>query len=443
MKKKRFLVFVIFCISCMLLWSTTASAAITISKKTRTINVGKTYTLKLNGTSKTPKWKSSNPQIAKVSSKGKVTALKAGKCKITATLKGKTYTCTVTVKVPVTDIILNAESLNKKAGNTFQLKWSVKPRYASNKEVTFTTGNSAVATVTSSGRIKAVGGGTTTITVAAKDGSGVKKTCKVTVTVPVSSITFNAKSTTMRVGETVNLNAAVNPSNATNKKITYKSSNTKIATVSENGEVTAIALGTVTITATAQDGSKVKGTYVMNIDGPHGPDDFLRVVKKYADTISSDIKAGNGWRYCAPGNTCKSSFVLERENNRETTCAVYIIWALRELGVLTNADVFEGGDGTILYYGGAKGRFEEYADIIYCHKTRAELIANGTLKPGDICMYNWHSNVYAGNNKWYDGGRIGSNGKYIKGLYYFTSIGPFTLDSGKGMTVNYIIRLKK
>ena len=72
--------------------------AVTISAKKKTLYVGKSFTLKINGTSKTVKWSSSNKSVATVSAKGKVTAKKAGTATITAKVGGKSYTCKVTVK---------------------------------------------------------------------------------------------------------------------------------------------------------------------------------------------------------------------------------------------------------------------------------------------------------------------------------------------------------
>ena len=165
--------------------------------------------------------------------------------------------------VKVTKITLNKASANVERGKTLQLTATVTPTTATNKAVTWTSSNTKVATVSSSGKVTAKAVGTATITCTAKDGSGVKATCKVTVKKPVvkvSKITLNKTSASLIKGDTLALKATVTPATATNKAVIWKSSNTKIATVSSTGKVTAKAAGTVTITCTAKDGSGKKAT---------------------------------------------------------------------------------------------------------------------------------------------------------------------------------------
>ena len=165
--------------------------------------------------------------------------------------------------IKVTKVTLNKASANVERGKTLQLTATVTPTTATNKAVTWTSSNTKVATVSSTGKVTAKAVGTTTITCTAKDGSGVKATCKVTVKNPVvkvSKITLNKTSASMIKGDSLALKATVTPTNATNKAVVWKSSNTKVATVSSTGKVTAKAAGTVTITCTAKDGSGKKAT---------------------------------------------------------------------------------------------------------------------------------------------------------------------------------------
>ena len=165
--------------------------------------------------------------------------------------------------VKVTKITLNKASANVERGKTLQLTATVTPTTATNKAVTWTSSNTKVATVSSTGKVTAKAVGVATITCTARDGSGVKATCKVTVKNPVvkvSKITLNKTSASLIKGDTLALKATVTPATATNKAVTWKSSNTKIATVSSSGKVTAKAAGTVTITCTAKDGSGKKAT---------------------------------------------------------------------------------------------------------------------------------------------------------------------------------------
>ena len=235
--------------------------SIKLSKTSITLEKGKTQTITAtvspsNATNKTVTWTTSNSSVATVSN-GKITAKGAGTATITAkTANGKTATCKVTVKNPTVDptsIKLSKTSITLEKGKTQTITATVSPSNATNKTVTWTTSNSSVATV-SNGKITAKGAGTATIT--AKTANGKTATCKVTVknpTVNVTGIKLNTTRTWLGRGETYQLSATVSPSNATNKKVTWTSSNNSIATVS-NGKVTAKKDGTVTITAKTSNG---------------------------------------------------------------------------------------------------------------------------------------------------------------------------------------------
>lgn len=154
----------------------------------------------------------------------------------------------VTITKPVTGISLNTTSVSLKKGGTAQLSATVTPSDATNRTVTYSSSNSKVATVTSGGKITAVGGGTATIT--AKAG-GKSATCKVTVSVAQTGIkTSGGAERTVGLNSTLRLSVAKVPADATDSYgVTWSSSDTNIASVSSNGTVTGVALGTATITA--------------------------------------------------------------------------------------------------------------------------------------------------------------------------------------------------
>lgn len=160
------------------------------------------------------------------------------------------------VKVLATDITLRSISINMMPGNKYSLTPEVLPADASDKTLTFTSSNPDVAIVTSTGMITAMGEGTATITAKTKDGSNITKTCKVTVAYPVTSVSLDKTSMKLQVGKKLTLKATVNPSYATNTEVSWKSSNTSIATVSTTGVITAKKAGTVVITVTTKDGKK-------------------------------------------------------------------------------------------------------------------------------------------------------------------------------------------
>ena len=167
----------------------------------------------------------------------------------------------VTITKAVTGISLNKTSVSLKKGETSTLTATVTPSDATNKTVTYYTSDKYVAKVSSNGTITAVGGGTATIT--AKAGTKTA-TCKVTVSVPQSGISaYGSTSKTVEQGGKLSLRVSKVPSDATdNYSTTWTSADTGIATVSSNGVVTGVALGTTKITA-KQNGWSV--TYTVTV----------------------------------------------------------------------------------------------------------------------------------------------------------------------------------
>lgn len=203
-------------------------------------------------------WASSNTKVANVSASGNVTAIGAGTAVITCKAQdgsGVIATCKVTVKNPVTSIKLNKTTKSVFVGKTYKLKATVGPKNATSKTVTWKSSNTKVATVSSSGVVKGKKAGTAMIYCIAKDGSGVQTSFQITVTKPVTKVKLNKKSVSLKVKKSYTLKVTVGPKSATNKSVTWKSSNKKIATVSQNGTIVAKKKGTVTITVKAKDGS--------------------------------------------------------------------------------------------------------------------------------------------------------------------------------------------
>ena len=178
---KKLSVMLLCCLLLSVIAMPVSASAAKLNKKSISLNVGKTYTLKASGTKGKITWTSSKKSVATVSSKGVVKAKKKGTAVITAKYGKSKLTCKVTVKQPVTSIKLNKTSATLKKGSSLTLKAAVAPSSANNKTVTWSSSNKKVATVSSKGVVKAVGNGTATITVKAKDGSGKKATCKITV----------------------------------------------------------------------------------------------------------------------------------------------------------------------------------------------------------------------------------------------------------------------
>lgn len=212
-------------------------------------------------------FKSSNASVAAVSSNGVITAKSKGSCVITATAtdgSGKSAKCRVTVVRPVTNVKLNAHTISWNVGKKAHFRPTVTPTTASNIGVKYTSSNTRVAMVDGNGLLTAVGKGTCTVTCTAADGSGKKDTCKVTVKQPVRKLTISGGSS-VNEGSSIELKAVAAPSNATNKNVTWSSSDKTVAKVSSTGKVTALKAGKATIKCTAKDGSRVAASKTVTV----------------------------------------------------------------------------------------------------------------------------------------------------------------------------------
>ena len=217
-------------------------------------------------------WSSSDPSVAKVDQSGKVTAVKGGSATIYATAtdgSGVYATCDITVeRIEVSSITLSPSSLSIVKGQSKNLTATVAPTNAEIKALKWSSSNTSVATVDQSGKVTGVKAGTATIYAAATDGSGVKGSCSVTVeSIKVSYVTLSSSSLNIVKGQSKTLTATVTPSDADNKALQWSSSNTSVATVDQSGKVTAVKGGTATIYATATDGSGVKGSCSVTVEG--------------------------------------------------------------------------------------------------------------------------------------------------------------------------------
>ena len=163
--------------------------------------------------------------------------------------------------VPVASVSLSQGSVSLEPGETVNLTATVAPDNATDKNVTWSTSNQAVATV-SNGAVTAVGEGSATITATAGGKSG---TCSVSVkkkNVAVVSVELDKTDVELEEGKVVTLVATVKPDDATDKKVTWKSDSEQVAVVDANGKVTAVKPGSATITVTTADGGKTSSCHV-------------------------------------------------------------------------------------------------------------------------------------------------------------------------------------
>ena len=228
--------------------------SISLDKSTASLIEGETLTLNAtvspdNATDKTVTWSTSDSTIATVNN-GLVKAIKVGKVTITAKAGEKTATCEVTVKpVPVSGIVLDKTSVELLEGESITLNATVSPDNATDKTVAWATSDSTIATVDNNGLVKAIKVGKVTITAKAGEKTA---TCEVIVKpVLVSGIVLDKTEVELLEGDSITLTATVSPDNATDKTVTWATSDSTIATVDNNGLVKAFKVGKVTITAKA------------------------------------------------------------------------------------------------------------------------------------------------------------------------------------------------
>lgn len=241
-------------------------------------------------------WTSSDSSVARVDNYGSVLALKDGVATITVKTKDGDFTdsCEVTVgnggvpqtvKVTYVDITNNSLFLN--AGETTQLNVVVKPENATNKKIEYSTTNANVATVDANGLVKAVGEGRAYIYAKSADGpsDSVYVYVRKSVTpqppkeVKVTNVSVDRRYLTLEEGENYTLTATVSPADATNKTVNYSSSDSRVATVDANGNITAVKAGSAYI-------------YAKSVDGPYAYS-YVTVKAKAAPQPPAEVKVTN------------------------------------------------------------------------------------------------------------------------------------------------------
>lgn len=213
-----------------------------------------------NPTSSKVTWSSSDNTVATVDEYGTVYAVNKGSATITClTDNGLSATCTINVTIPATEISFDEPEVTIYVGDTKELTFTVTPADATDGISSIKTSNTSYLPIQTwnscSCTVKGVSTGTQTITV--KMSNGLTATCKVKVLpvpVVVTSVSLNATSRAMLVGEKYKLNATIYPSNSTDKSVEWTSTDETVATVSDTGYITAVGAGETVITASASNG---------------------------------------------------------------------------------------------------------------------------------------------------------------------------------------------
>lgn len=309
---------------------------INLSKKGKTAKL-KVTVLPNDAYNKSVTWKSNNTKVVTVDKNGKIKATtNNGTTYVNAIAKDGSKIRTrvlVVVGEKVKKITLNKTSvtLNRGAKNrTFQLKKAIKNKNATYKGVSWYSSNKNVATVNSTGKVTIKHRGKVVITVKAKDGSNKSAKCKIIVKQLVTKLSYNSKKQAKKVyrNKTIKFAVTVVPSNANNKKLTYSSSNKKVATVNSKGIIKGIKAGTVTITAKAKDRSNKVVKIKVKVKNPPISDNTKltikqlkskSIVKRHCDmlnnyfkscgaTIEPRLKGQHQWYVEDTSNYCVDNF---------------------------------------------------------------------------------------------------------------------------------------
>ncbi|MFA9463268.1 MAG: Ig domain-containing protein [Velocimicrobium sp.] len=237
--------------------------SMTLNYSNKELAKGAKFTLKPiftpeNVTNTAVTWKSLNPKIATITDKGVVKGVKGGAAVITCTSDDGGYlsTCLVNVVEPITSIKLNYTYYKLGLGDKKTLKATIVSNASSNNKVKWSSSNTKIATVSSTGIVRGKKLGYCIITAKTTDGTGKKASCKIRVIKEVTRISLNKSVMTVVVNNSVYLKATVKPSNATYKTVKWTSADKNVAIVNSKGKVTGLSVGTTSVKASAKDYSK-------------------------------------------------------------------------------------------------------------------------------------------------------------------------------------------
>ncbi len=260
---------------------------ITVEKSEIILNPGDTEYIRAevrpyNATNKELTYTSDNPGVAVVDEKGNLTATGLGTATITITSKDNPEIkkeITVKVEKPfvgVEDVETDRETIVIRKGETDKITATVKPDDATNQELTYKSGNEDVVRVDENGNIEAVGEGRAIITVASKEDPFKRVQILVIVEkerVPVTSVEASKEEMNLIPGAYESIVVKVNPDDATDKSVTYTSSNPDVAKVDDKGNVVAVGEGEAIITIASKDDPTKTDTIKVTVKAPEEPDE--------------------------------------------------------------------------------------------------------------------------------------------------------------------------
>ena len=287
-------------------------------------------------------WHSSNTAVAEVNEEGEITAISPGETTITCTThNGKHSKCTVTVEpVKIQSLEVSPTELNLKKNESAQIATKILPENASIKDLEWESSNENVAIVSPNGKIVAVNPGVAFVTANTKDGSNLSSEVIVYVAGnEVTEIELSENDITLAEEQTVKLSATVLPANADNKILDWSSSNTTVASVAQDGTVTALTQGEAIITAKATDGSETSASCRVTVVKP---------VENIAfDKSWLELKIGETYDLVAeitPADATNTTLEWESSDENVVTVENGTVTALTQGEVIITAKATDGSE---------------------------------------------------------------------------------------------------
>lgn len=250
----------------------TPLSSIAVNPSTASVGVGDTTRLAatilpVNATNQRVVWTSSNTSVVSVDAGGLLRGVSPGSAIITATTDEGHNTASSTVtagNTAVTGVTIPATG-SVGVNNSVTLAATIQPANATNKTLSWSSSDAGVVSVSQSGVLSGVSAGTATISVTTQDGNKTASSVITASNVLLTSVILNKTNATVGVGDTTSIKATVAPVNASNKTVVWSSSNPSVATVNSSGIVTAVAVGTASITGTAQDASGISSVTTITV----------------------------------------------------------------------------------------------------------------------------------------------------------------------------------
>ncbi|MEE3343444.1 MAG: Ig-like domain-containing protein [Bacilli bacterium] len=362
---------------------------VVLDKKSISISVGSTVKLNVtNNSSLKLVWVSSNKKIVTVDSNGNIKGVGVGTASIIVAAKNN-YSirdvCTVTVtknnastssNVKVNDIQIDSTSMTMKVGGTGKISYSVLPANATNKLVNFVSSNSSVVSVDNSGNIKALKEGSAVITITSVANSSIKKSFTIMVkndVVAVNSIKLNVEEKTLNYGDTFKLYAIVGPENATNKAVSWRSSNPDVLSVDNNGNIKVIMnwAGKVTVKAISSSNKSVNAVAVITINGKLKKLGKININASKGVIVATQKKGiTSAQGFCVADNY----YVAAKRNGNETKSSIMVINKKNN----TKVNSFVINNGTLGHANGLT--YNPNTGMIYSVMTKDENYRSFTLK---------------------------------------------------------------